>query len=141
MLIEGMDYTVRLAPWLDGDVPALVSPDEDGHYNIYINEKLAPQARIESFLHELEHAERDDFHSSATIREVEGEQTVLEIPVAVEPPPMENLERLSVEDIDAALRAQAVAWIKAQIEAYEKPKKRRYWPHGYDDPCLPPPIF
>lgn len=145
MMIEGMDYTVRLAPWLTGDVPALVSEDEDGHYNIYINERLAPHAKLESYLHELEHCEKNDFHSERSIYEVEqAAQTVLEVPAAVEPPPeLTELRHPSEEELDAALRAWAREWVRqkvAEIEAQAR-KKPKYPPRGWDDPDLPPAIW
>lgn len=141
MLIEGMDYTVRLAPWLTGDVPALVSEDEDGHYNIYINEKLAPHAKLESYLHEIEHCEKNDFHSDRTIYEVEHAALPV-IPVAEEPP-VEVTNRATAEEVDAALRAWAQEWVRqkvAEIEAQAR-RKPRFPPRGWDDPDLPPPIF
>ena len=82
MLIEGMDYTVRLVPWLSGDIPAMVTPDKDGHCSIYINENLSHEARLEALKHELRHIERDDFYNAAPIEAVEG------LPVQQPAPPL-----------------------------------------------------
>ena len=58
MMIEGMDYVVRPVGWLTGDIHAMVRCDEDGVYNIYVNENLSPEARDEAVSHELAHIER-----------------------------------------------------------------------------------
>ena len=42
---------------------AFTVPDEEGNYNVYMNEDLDEKAKIKSLQHEIKHIERDDFNS------------------------------------------------------------------------------
>ena len=52
-------------------VGGLVSEDETGFRNIYINARWGHFAQLESLRHELEHIEDDDLHNEKTIKEAE----------------------------------------------------------------------
>lgn len=133
-LIEGSDYIIRSVPWLTGDLPALVSVDEDGFYSIYVNDALCPQAQREAADHELQHITRDDFFNDLSIRVVEGQAV---------PEPVGKAEtKPTPEEIEAALRAWAAEWVRlkiAEIENRGKRKKRRR--PADDDAPLPPAIW
>jgi len=47
--------------------------DEDGNYNIYINDRLSHYARIETLQHEMRHVSNRDHYNFLGIREIEGE--------------------------------------------------------------------
>lgn len=46
--------------------------DDNGDYNIYINDALTHEARLEVLRHELDHIEDNDFYSGRNIEEAEG---------------------------------------------------------------------
>lgn len=73
MLIEGMDYVVRMMS-LPGDVHAAVTFDPDGRANVYINTDLSPEARQRALAHEMTHVARDDLHNHLTIWDAEREE-------------------------------------------------------------------
>ncbi len=71
--IEGSDYTVRVLDFPDATVGGSVVEDSEGFHNIYINARRTTEAQRESFIHELRHIARDDFHNDLSIAEVEDE--------------------------------------------------------------------
>ena len=66
------DFRVCLIDFHCGAIKATVTEDSEGYATIYINEKLAPEAKKRAFLHELRHLRRDDLHNSKSINEVES---------------------------------------------------------------------
>lgn len=68
--LEGADYFVRIVKF-PVPVGGLVSPNEDGTFNIYINDDFPPDRRMESYEHEISHIENDDFYNGKNIGEVE----------------------------------------------------------------------
>lgn len=71
--IEGSDYIVRVLDFPDATVGGSVVEDSEGFHNIYINARRTTEAQRESFIHELRHIARDDFHNDLSIAEVEDE--------------------------------------------------------------------
>lgn len=65
-------FRVCLVDFKCGAIKAAVAEDADGYATIYINEKLAPDAKKRAFLHELRHLRRDDLHNDRPIWEVES---------------------------------------------------------------------
>lgn len=63
-------YIVRLVD-LPASVGGLVSEDETGTYNIYINARHGYQEQRKSLEHELEHIQEDDLHNAKDIRSAE----------------------------------------------------------------------
>jgi hypothetical protein len=51
---------------------AMTVLDDDGNYNIYINDRLPYDARLEAYDHEIAHIKKGHFYSSADIRVKEG---------------------------------------------------------------------
>jgi hypothetical protein len=68
------EFAVRMVD-MSGDIPAAVKITRDGSdfANIYINDNLAPAARLRAFDHERRHVRRDDFRNDMTIEEVEDD--------------------------------------------------------------------
>lgn len=66
------DYNICLVDFHCGAIKATVTEDSEGHATIYINEKLAPDAKKRAFLHELRHLRRNDLYNDRPIREVES---------------------------------------------------------------------
>ena len=56
---------------LEPSVNGLLSVDEDGFVNIYLNARLSRDAQLKALRHELRHYCRGDLYSDADIREVE----------------------------------------------------------------------
>lgn len=52
-------------------IRAFTVPDENGDFNIYINESLSDEAKRRSLAHEEKHIQRNDFQSYALAREIE----------------------------------------------------------------------
>ena len=71
MTIEGADYYIRLID-LPYTIGGFVAPNEDGTFNIYLNARRSPEAQLETYFHEMEHIEDDDFYNGLPIQEVEG---------------------------------------------------------------------
>lgn len=57
---------------LPPSVGGLVSEDETGFLNIYINARWGKAMQIRSLRHEIDHIEKEDLHNNKTIQEVEG---------------------------------------------------------------------
>lgn len=66
------DYFVRYLPF-PLHVHALVQPNEDGSFDIYVNEHFDESRRIAALEHELEHIRRDHFYSDITLAQKEAE--------------------------------------------------------------------
>ena len=58
---------------LDYGVGALISVDEEGFANIYLNARLSREKQRQALRHELAHFTRDDWFRDADIREIERE--------------------------------------------------------------------
>lgn len=69
--LEGADFFVRLVD-LPPRVGGVCSPNEDGTYNVYLNARKDREHQVDSYLHEWEHIEDDDFYTARPIEEVEG---------------------------------------------------------------------
>ena len=54
-------------------VYAMTSADENGDYNVYINEALSEEKRTSALYHELRHIICDDFNNGRNIEDVENE--------------------------------------------------------------------
>lgn len=71
MIIENADYFVRLVP-LPSCVGGVVSPNEDGTFNMYLNANKSKEDLIDDYIHEYEHIDNDDFYNGKPIEEVES---------------------------------------------------------------------
>ena len=69
--LEGADFFVRVLD-LPPRVGGFCSPNEDGTYNVYLNSRKDRQHNIDSYFHEVDHIEDDDFWNDESIEEVEG---------------------------------------------------------------------
>jgi len=70
MTLENADYFVRLVD-MPTTVGGFVSPNEDGTYNVFLNSRRSVEQNIETYFHEWEHIEDDDFYNDLPIEEVE----------------------------------------------------------------------
>lgn len=66
------DFFVRLIPLPRGS-EALVLPNDDMTYDVYVNSNLCPDKQREALDHEIKHIKKDHFHSNKSIRQVEAE--------------------------------------------------------------------
>ena len=69
MLIEGIDYFVRIADFPVG-VHGFVVPNDDGTFSVYINARDSSVRQRQAFKHERKHIARNDF-SRDDVREAE----------------------------------------------------------------------
>lgn len=70
-MIENADYFIRLVSLPHG-VHGCVSPNEDGTYNVYINDRDSCVRQKQAAEHEIKkHIERGDFAKS-DVREIEA---------------------------------------------------------------------
>lgn len=69
--LENADYFVRIVD-LPVGVKGLVSPNDDGTYNVYLDGKSDREHQIDTYFHELDHIENDDFYNGRSLRDVEG---------------------------------------------------------------------
>ena len=83
-----IDYNVRIIAFPNRSVPALVTPNDDGSFDIYINGLLTEEQQREALRHEIEHLERDHFYKDEPVAKMEAEANRKPIPKkAVTPPP------------------------------------------------------
>lgn len=66
------EYFVRCLPFPPG-VHALVQPNEDGSFDIYVNEYFDEARQRRAIEHELEHIRRDHFYGDIDLAEREAE--------------------------------------------------------------------
>jgi Zn-dependent peptidase ImmA (M78 family) len=64
------EYRVRLVD-LPPRVGGMVSMDDEGFYNIYLNARLTRERQREVLRHELDHIAEDDLYNTRPITEVE----------------------------------------------------------------------
>lgn len=69
-ILEGADYFIRVVD-LPPRVGGLVSPNPDGTYNLYLDEKQSRLEQIDAYIHEYLHMENDDFYNGKPISEIE----------------------------------------------------------------------
>lgn len=67
------EYKVRLVD-LPPRVGGLVSMDEEGFYNVYINSRLTRERQREALRHELDHIAEDDLYNTRPIEVVENKR-------------------------------------------------------------------
>ena len=72
-MIEGVDYFVRLVKFPNASTPGQVWLNEDGTFDIYIDERLDYIRRLCVIEHELRHVERGHFWSLLDIESIERE--------------------------------------------------------------------
>ena len=65
-----MDMIVRIIR-LPLTVKGITVPDESGNYNIYINKDLSHETQVDTYIHELNHIENDDFYADKPISVIE----------------------------------------------------------------------
>lgn len=74
MIIENADYFIRVIP-MPPRLNGLVSPNDDGTFNMYLSAgKFKPEI-IDDYIHEYEHIDNDDFNNGKPIEEIEREET------------------------------------------------------------------
>lgn len=81
-------------------VNAMVAVDEEGYANIYLNARHSFEKQRKSLRHELEHLERGDMYSDASIRQVEGASTLQPLIRARDlPPPKPRMTQAVARDM------------------------------------------
>lgn len=71
MLVPGIDYVIRVIP-LPKRINGFVTYDDEARANIYINENISDELKLEAFNHELRHVWLNDAFREDDIRSVEG---------------------------------------------------------------------
>lgn len=67
------EYRVRLVD-LPSRVGGMVSMDDEGFYNVYINSRLTWERQRKALRHELEHIADDDLYNAQPIEAVENKR-------------------------------------------------------------------
>ena len=67
------EYRVRLVD-LPSRVGGMVSMDDEGFYNIYLNARLTRERQRKALRHELEHIADDDLYNTRPIEVVENKR-------------------------------------------------------------------
>lgn len=112
-LIEGADYFVRVdnVPF-PATIGGLVTPNDDGTHTIILNARRSIEAQRESFIHELRHIARDDFHNDLPIYEVEEGDSLYPGPEALEYDTVEDYTHFVEEELGIRLNLSADATIE-----------------------------
>ena len=71
--LNDSDYRIRMMDLPHG-VKAVVSMDEEGFANIYVNARLSHDEQIAAARHEIMHVVREDAYNRDAIEEVERER-------------------------------------------------------------------
>ena len=71
MLIEGVDYFVRLVDFPNCKCNGAVALNDDGTYSVYINAKASDEQKKRAMRHEYNHMANDDFYGDKDIRSIE----------------------------------------------------------------------
>ncbi|RHP85302.1 hypothetical protein DXA20_09505 [Roseburia sp. AM59-24XD] len=56
-------------------IPATVTINEDGSFSIFLNARLSYEQRMQAYLHEMQHIQKDDFFTHNTVEEKELHNT------------------------------------------------------------------
>ena len=72
-MIEGVDYYIRFVRFPNRSTPGQVWLNDDGSYDIYIDERLSKEESVLVFIHELKHISADHFNCTQDIRSIEQE--------------------------------------------------------------------
>lgn len=67
------EYRVRLVD-LPARVGGMVSVDDEGFYNIYLNARLTRERQRKALRHELDHIAEDDLYNTRSIEAVENKR-------------------------------------------------------------------
>ena len=68
--IEGVDYFVYFVP-MHGSIGGYVTPNPDGTFSVYLNERLSREKNMKTMRHEYQHMVNDDF-AKHDIAKIEG---------------------------------------------------------------------
>ena len=71
MLIEGVDYFVRLVDFPNCKCNGAVALNDDGTYSVYINAKASDAQKKRAMRHEYNHMANDDLYGDKDIRSIE----------------------------------------------------------------------
>ena len=71
MLIEGVDYFVRLVDFPNCKCNGAVALNDDGTFSVYINSKASDAQKKKAMQHEICHMVDDDFYGDKDIRSIE----------------------------------------------------------------------
>jgi len=52
-------------------IPATVTINEDGSFSIFLNARLSYEQRMQAYLHEMRHIQKNDFFTHNTVNEKE----------------------------------------------------------------------
>lgn len=73
MLIEGVDYFVRVVPFPVGaGTNGMLALNDDGTYSVYINSRASAEAQKIAMRHEYDHMTKDDMYGDKDITDIEG---------------------------------------------------------------------
>lgn len=55
----------------ENSIPATVTINEDGSFSIFLNARLSYEQRMQAYLHEMRHIQKNDFFTHNTVNEKE----------------------------------------------------------------------
>ena len=73
MILEGVDYFVRLIDFPTCTSGGMVMPNDDGTFSIYLNARCSHAQNKKSMRHELRHIECDHFYRDIPVEQAEQE--------------------------------------------------------------------
>lgn len=68
--IEGVDYFVYFQP-MHGSIGGYITPNPDGTFSVYLNERLSREQNMKTMRHEFQHIQNNDFAKTDVV-EIEG---------------------------------------------------------------------
>lgn len=120
------DYFVRYLPF-PARVGAVVIPNDDSSFDIYISSRLSNEAQKERLAHELRHIREDHFYRSIPVAAAEAEAKGL-APLPADPPSAAAVDTgippRKVPETDAPWLLSwqnAMAWAEEQLKEHGWP--------------------
>lgn len=71
MLIEGVDYFVRLVDFPNFKCNGAIALNNDGTYSVYINARASEEQKKKAMRHEFDHMANDDMYGCKDIHTIE----------------------------------------------------------------------
>ena len=68
--IQGIDYFVYFQP-MHGSIGGYITPNPDGTFSIYLNERLNRERNMKTLAHEEQHIISEDFYNGLPLEIVE----------------------------------------------------------------------
>ena len=71
VILNNIDYQIRLIDFKNGKIREMVVPNEDGSYTIFIESNLSREEQQKAFIHAMSHICNNDFERKCSANLIE----------------------------------------------------------------------